>query len=95
MSEVIDGETGQVEADPPEGKIPNASQIPLRNAADIRRELARLYREARGGALDRGEANKLAWLLGELRKAVELEDLETRLAKLEARGTTPGLPAPR
>jgi hypothetical protein len=94
MPEVIDGATGQVEPNPPEGAVPDASQIPLRNATDIRRELARLYREARGGRLDKGEANKLAWLLGELRKAVELEEFEARLAALEARNPN-ALPAPR
>lgn len=94
MGEVIDHESGKPDPIPPETQAPSAAEIPLRNATDIRRELARLYREARGGKLDRGEANKLAWLLGELRKAVELEEIEARLAQLEARNPKPGLPAP-
>lgn len=76
--QTIDGKTGK--PDP----TPTASQIPLSTALDVRRELAKVYREARGGTLDRAEATKLVYILDAIRKAIELEDIERRLADLES-----------
>jgi|GEM_PF-2421615 len=45
----------------------------LDTAEDVRREIAKLYRETRSGLLDPSDATKLGWLLGELRKTIELE----------------------
>lgn len=86
---VIDGETGLPE------RTPSAAGIPLRTAVDVRREQAKVYREARAGTLDKVDAAKLVWMLGEIRKSIELEEVERRLSELEQRtdgGRT--LPAP-
>ncbi len=85
---VIDAETGM--ADP----TPTASDVPLSTPVDVRREQAKVYREARGGKMDEAKAAKLVWMLGEIRKSIELEDVVTRLEELE-RGTSNRLPAPR
>ncbi len=58
-------------------------RIPLRTAFEVRRELARVYREARGGSLDVGDASRLGNLLLILARLIEESDLEARLTALE------------
>lgn len=82
---VIDGETGAVDPHPP-----TAEQIPLRTALDVRREQAKVYREARGGKLDKQDAAKLVWMLGEIRKSIETQEIEKRLSELEGQRALPG-----
>lgn len=82
---VIDGETGTPDPHPP-----GAAEIPLRTALDVRREQSKVYREARGGKLDKQEAAKLVWMLGEIRKSIETYEIEKRLADLEAQRALPG-----
>lgn len=91
--EILDGETGLPDPTPRQkpADSPGASEIPLSSPVDVRREQAKVYREARGGKLDKAEAAKLIWMLGEVRKSIELEEIERRLASLETRGA---LPAP-
>lgn len=55
----------------------------LTTARDVRRELARLYGEARAGAIDPATATKLAHVLELLRRAIELDDITKRLDALE------------
>lgn len=58
----------------------------LNNAILVRAELARLYREARAreGRYPTAQvAGRLASILGALRLAIEVEDLEKRLVRLE------------
>jgi hypothetical protein len=45
----------------------------LETMSDIRKEQAKLYRQARSGLLDASDATKLGWLLSEVRKTVEIE----------------------
>lgn len=92
MAEVIDGTTGLPEGSPPDA---DASNLPLAKPVDVRREMAKVYREARSGKIDKAEAAKLVWILGEVRKSMEAEEIERRLSELEARNVKPGLPAPR
>lgn len=91
MPDVIDGNTGNVLPPPPED-APGAAELPLRNAVDVRREQAKVYREARAKRIDPADASKLIWMLGEIRKTIETEEIEKRLDQLE---TARGLPAPR
>ena len=58
---------------------------PLDTAERVRVELARLYREARAGAVEVGDASKLANMLHILARLIETSDLEKRLEKLEAK----------
>ena len=50
----------------------------------VRRELARLYGEARHGQLDALEASRLGNLLAIIGRLIEGSDLEQRIAELEA-----------
>ncbi len=57
----------------------------------VRRELARLYREARAGSLDVGDASKLAHILQILGRMIEGAELEARVEALErVKGVTHG-----
>jgi hypothetical protein len=51
----------------------------------VRRELARLYRQARAGELEVGDASRLANILQILGRMIEGSVLERRLAELERR----------
>jgi len=60
---------------------------PLESLRDVRRELADLYRAARGGELPAQEASRLANVLDILRRAIaddEAAGLSERLGRLEA-----------
>jgi hypothetical protein len=46
-------------------------------------EMARLYREARTGQMEVGDATKLAYLLTQLATLMRIDDLEQRIAALE------------
>ena len=56
----------------------------------MRRELARLYGEARAGTLAVGDASKLANVLQILGRMIETGDLEVRLEELERRAEVKG-----
>lgn len=92
VSHVIDGATGIADPSPSPDDDLDAARLPLRTAVDVRREQAKVYREARAGKMDKADASKLVWMLGEIRKSIEIEDVEKRLAALEA---SRQLPAPR
>ena len=62
----------------------------LDSAIRVRRELARLYGEARSGALAVGDASKLANVLQILGRMIETGDLEVRLEELERRAEAKG-----
>ena len=47
-------------------------------------ELGRIYRAARRGELDVGDASRLATILREIRSALEASDIERRIGALEA-----------
>ena len=76
----------------------SGNPVPLRlnlsTAAGVRRELARVYRDARSGALDAQDATRLGYLLMQIAKMIELGDLERRLEALEstAPAELPALP---
>jgi hypothetical protein len=69
----------------------NAEELPtptprinLSSGEDVRREMARVYREARAGTLGTNEASKLFYMLGHILKAHEVIVLENRLIRLES-----------
>ncbi len=55
----------------------------LATAADIRREMADLYRQARAGQVEIGDASRLGYLLTQLAQMVRIDDLEQRTDALE------------
>lgn len=63
-------------------------RIPLRNADDVRRELAKLYRQMKAGEIAPADGTKLAYVLNLLRQAIETGELETRIAALESQAQT-------
>lgn len=59
-------------------------RIPLRSAEDVRRELAKLYRQMKSGQIQPQDGTKLAYVLNLLRQAIETGELEARISALEA-----------
>ena len=59
------------------------SKVNLANPESIRQEMARVYREARGGKLDPADATKLVYMLSQIGKLYELSVIEQRLQLLE------------
>jgi len=59
-------------------------RINLSTSEDIRREMAKVYREARSKKLLATEASKLVYILTQLLKATEVYLLEERLSELES-----------
>lgn len=57
--------------------------IRLTTADEIRVEMAKVYRLARRGQMPTDQATKLTYILGELRKALELSVIERRIQQLE------------
>ena len=76
----IDGITGEVTNLPP--KI-TRYRAKLDTLQDVRREMAKLYREARSGVIDVQDGTKLVWMLQAVAKVIEGSDLEKRIEILE------------
>lgn len=62
---------------------PPRLRLPLATIRDVRRELARLYREGKSGVRDVSEVSRLANVLQVLSRCIELAEFESRLEKLE------------
>ncbi len=56
----------------------------LNTVGGVVTELGRIYRQARRGELDVGDATRLASILREIRCALEASEIERRLDALEA-----------
>lgn len=69
--------TGQVLALKP---IP---RLELATIDSVRREMARLYREAKAGNIQTADASRLAFILAQVGKLIEIGTLEARLNALE------------
>jgi proteasome assembly chaperone (PAC2) family protein len=52
---------------------------------DVKREMAKVYRESRSELIDPAAATKLVWVLQAVGKIIEISDLEKRLEALENR----------
>jgi hypothetical protein len=62
---------------------PTPRKIKLNAQEDVKREMAKLYREARGGIIDTSEAGRLAYILSGIGKLIEATDIEKRLEQME------------
>lgn len=62
---------------------PTPAKIKLSELEDVRREMARVYREARGGMIDSSEAGRLAYILTGISKLIEATEIEKRLLQME------------
>jgi hypothetical protein len=76
------GELGLLAA-PPTPKLAS-TRLRLETVSDVKRELKRVYLEARRGELKLEHAGKLAYLLDLTSRLIERSDLERRLEALEA-----------
>jgi len=52
---------------------------------DVKREMAKVYREARSGLVDVQDGTKLTWMLQAVGKVIEGSDLEKRIEALEGK----------
>lgn len=67
-------------------RSPNKVRIgPLQTAGNVATELGRVYRQMRRNELDKQDGERLARVLTMLRQALEVGEIEQRLADLEAR----------
>lgn len=62
---------------------PASPRLRLEKIADVKRELSRLYREARRGEITTQTATRLAYLLNMMAQLIETAELEKRVALLE------------
>lgn len=72
-----------------EGEVIPASPSPLPRIRlgtirDCRREMAKLYTEARSGKLQTADAGRLVWMLQAIVGVIRDSELEKRIAALEA-----------
>jgi hypothetical protein len=77
-------ESGTCEVLPPDPTHPKRLRLPLSTAVDVRKELARLYRQMKARQIQAADGTKLAYVLNILRQTIEASDFEQRLAALEA-----------
>jgi hypothetical protein len=71
---------------PPRREAPVTVEVPeIQTAGDLPKAIAVLLQAAGRGDLTPGEAGRLAALVGEAGKALELHDIEVRLQRLEVR----------
>lgn len=70
---------------PSEAAIPPPRVGRLTSSRGVRRELARLYADARQGRLDVKNGAKLAYMLTCLHKVIEIEEVLRRIQALEDR----------
>ena len=68
---------------PQEGK-PRRVRVKLETVQDARKEMSKLYREARAGKIDVQDASRLSNILMLIGRMIEGSDLERRLEALEA-----------
>ena len=61
-------------------------QLKLATIEDCRREMARVYRDARQATTDTADASRLVYMLTSIAKMVEIGQLEQRITKLEGLG---------
>jgi hypothetical protein len=80
---IIDSITGDVEPLPPtKGR---RYRCKLDTLADVKQEMAAVYKQARSGIVEVQDATKFVWMLQAVGKVIETSDLEKRLEILEAK----------
>ena len=79
----IDGSTGEIETLPPQKG--QRYRCKLDTLQDVKREMAKVYKETRSELIDPAAATKLVWMLQAVGKVIEGSDLEKRIEALENR----------
>ena len=72
--------TGEVETLPTKGL---RYRCQLETMGDVKREMAKVYREARSNMIDVSDGSKLVYTLGTIGKVIEGGEFEKRLEALE------------
>lgn len=83
-SQTIEGEVVTAYPSPVTPSRGSRGRLRLGNIRDCRREMAKLYTEARNGQIPTAEAGRLVWILQALVGVIRDGELEERIAKLEA-----------
>lgn len=83
-----DGDETRAEADvspapPPRPKAARKRYLRLENGPQIRREMARVYRGLEAGEIDPLKGGKLVYVLTEISRAIERENVERLEARLD------------
>ena len=78
----VDNKSGKV--------LPTPKKIDLATIDDVRLELANVYRGMKAGVIETSDGTKLAYVLGQIGKMIEIHDIERRIASLE--GNSNGKP---
>ncbi len=60
-------------------------QLKLATIEDCRREMARVYRDARTATTETADASRLVYMLTSIAKMIELGQLEERITRLEGK----------
>lgn len=76
---------------PPAAPPVDTRRIRLATLDDVRVELAKVYRDARGNRLAMADATKLAFILAQLGRLTEVARIEQRLDEMQAALTKAGL----
>lgn len=79
----VDGVTGEVNDLPPTKGTRYRAK--LDDMQDIKREMAKVYRESRSGVVEVQDGTKLVWMLQAVAKVIESSDLEKRIEILEGK----------
>lgn len=64
-------------------RLPTRPEIKLANIEDVRREMAKVYRDARYNKLDTQDASRFVYMLTQIAKMHEAHELVKRLEALE------------
>jgi len=81
MDRTKESTPNQIEIEVPNTPTP---RLNLSTSEDVRREMARVYREARSRLIEPSEATKLVFILTQILRAHEQVVLENRITDLEA-----------
>lgn len=57
--------------------------VHLKSLSQVRREMASVYSQVRRGELDSQEGSRRTYILGQIGRVLEVESIETRIARLE------------
>jgi len=64
----------------------------LETLTDVRREMARVYRQMRYGRIDTQDATRMTYVLTQIAKIIQTAELEARIERLEAAADTTARP---
>jgi hypothetical protein len=79
----IDGVTGEVTELSPQKT--QRYRCKLDTMQDVKREMAKVYRESRSELIDPVTGTKLIWMLQSVARVIEVSDLEKRIEILESK----------